>query len=304
MSFAYPLVLTLLVVPVLLAIWEWTRRDPSVVVPFDHARVRKGRILGRLVAMANLLPALLLACAILVLAGPQRQSTMERERELTNIQFCLDVSGSMTAGFGEGSRYDGAMAAINDFVGYRKGDAFGLTIFGNEVLHWVPITKDLSAIKLATPFLRPERMPHYFGGTQIGKALLECHKVLVSRPEGDRMIILVTDGYSADLGGGKALEVASQLAKDKIVVYVIQVGSETLPDEIYTIAGNTGGRSFGAGDPAALSTVFRHIDQMESARLKPPQRDFADFFQPVALTGLSIVGLHLLCLLGWRYTPW
>lgn len=304
MNFGYPLVLLLLMIPVLMIFWEWTRREPTVVLPFDHSNVRKGRIMGRTLAAANLLPALVLAAAILVLAGPQRQVMGEQKRELTNIQFCLDVSGSMTAQFGEGSRYDGAMAAVNEFVSYRKGDAFGLTIFGNEVLHWVPITKDLSAIRLATPFLRPEKMPYYFGGTQIGKALMECHKLLLTREEGDRMIILVTDGYSADLDGGKALEVASRLAKDKIVVYVIQVGSEALPDEVSLIARNTGGASFGAGDPAALKTVFQRIDQMKSAKLKPPTRDFADYFAPFALGGLGAAALHLLCLFGLRYTPW
>src|SRR6185503_14700649 len=104
-------------------------------------------------------------------------SSTERERQMTNIQFCLDVSSSMTSPFGSGSRYDAAMDAISEFINQRKGDAFGLTIFGNEVLHWVPITKDVSAIKLATPFLRPEKMPYYFGGTQIGKALEECQKL-------------------------------------------------------------------------------------------------------------------------------
>jgi Ca-activated chloride channel family protein len=210
----------------------------------------------------------------------------------------------MMSPFGRGTRYDEAMAAINDFIGYRKGDAFGLTIFGNEVLHWVPITKDTSAIKLATPFLRPENMPYYFGGTQIGKALTECQKVLLSRPEGDRMIILVTDGFSADLYGGKALEVASALRKDKIVVYIVQVADEPLPDEMHTIADITGGEVFGAGDPTTLSTVFRHIDTMQAARFKPPTRDFEDFFQPVALAGLVLLAIHVLALFGLRYTPW
>lgn len=304
MSFAYPLILLVLVLPLLMATWEWTRRGPNLVLPFDHANVRSGRLLGRFVAMANLLPALLLAVTILVLAGPQRLSNEERERELTNIQFCLDVSGSMTSPFGEATRYDAAMEAINQFTTFRKGDAFGLTIFGNEVLHWVPITKDVSAIRLATPFLRPERMPTFFGGTQIGKALEECRKVLINRPEGDRMIILVTDGFSYDLGNGRALEVATQLAKDKIVVYTIQVANEPLPDEMRTIASLTHGETFAAGDPAALGTVFNHIDQMQAARFKPPTRDFADLFAPFALVGLIATGLHVLTLLGLRYTPW
>jgi Ca-activated chloride channel family protein len=252
----------------------------------------------------NLVPALVLAVVILVLAGPQRLSGEQRERELTNIQFCLDVSGSMTSPFGDGSRYDGAMEAINQFTSFRKGDAFGLTIFGNEVLHWVPITKDVSAIRLATPFLRPERMPTFFGGTQIGKALDECRKVLINRPEGDRMIILVTDGFSYDLGNGRALEVSTQLAKEKIVVYVIQVADEPLPDEMHTIATITHGETFAAGDPAALNTVFQHIDHMQAARFKPPTRDFADWFRPFAIAGMIASGLHLIALLTLRYTPW
>jgi Ca-activated chloride channel homolog len=303
-SFAHPLVLLLLVLPVLLCVWEWTRRRADVVLPFDHAPVRRGKYLSRVLAAANLLPAMLLAVAILVLAGPQRLSSAEREKELTNIQFVVDVSGSMTSQFGDGTAYDAAMKAVNDFIDYRKGDAFGLTIFGNEVLHWVPITKDTSAIKLATPFLRPERMPHYFGGTQIGKALTESQKMLVSKPEGDRMIILVTDGMSGDMYGGSALELASSLRKDKITVYIIGIMDGAMPDEIHTVANITGGEVFTSADPVALATVFKHIDKMQAARLKPPSRDFSDFFAPVALVGLSLGGLHVLALFGMRYTPW
>jgi Ca-activated chloride channel family protein len=303
-SFAHPLVLLLLVLPVLLCVWEWTRRAPDVVLPFDHSAVRRGKYLGRFLAAMNLLPAMLLAVAVLVLAGPQRLSSAERERELTNIQFVLDVSGSMTSQFGDGSAYDAAMGAVHQFIDYRKGDAFGLTIFGNEVLHWVPITKDTSAIKLATPFLRPERMPHYFGGTQIGKALTESQKMLVSKPEGDRMIILVTDGMSGDMYGGSALELASSLRKDKIVVYIIGIMQGAMPDEIHTVANITGGEVFTSADPVALATVFKHIDKMQAARLKPPSRDFSDFFAPVAVVGLALGGLHLFALFGMRYTPW
>ena len=80
--------------------------------------------------MTRLLPILLLAIAILLLAGPRRFEQPRSEREMTNILFCLDVSGSMTAPFGAGSRYDAAMTSLNDFISFRKGDAFGLTVFG------------------------------------------------------------------------------------------------------------------------------------------------------------------------------
>jgi len=84
--------------------------------------------------------SLMLAAAIVLWAGPRRLGVPQTERELTNIEFCLDLSGSMTASFGEGSRYDAAMIAINDFVDLRKGDAFGLTIFSSRAGHWIPLT--------------------------------------------------------------------------------------------------------------------------------------------------------------------
>ena len=49
MSFAHPLVLLLLAIPVLLAAWEWQRRGHVLVLPFDHGDLPKGRKLGRLV---------------------------------------------------------------------------------------------------------------------------------------------------------------------------------------------------------------------------------------------------------------
>jgi Ca-activated chloride channel family protein len=198
------------------------------------------------------------------------------------------------------------MAAINSFTAYegRQGDAFGLTIFGNEVLHWVPVTKDLSAIQHATPFLRPRKLPSWFGGTQIGKALTACRKELMTREEGDRMIILVSDGMSADLYGGRDREIAQQLRDANIVVYVISVQTGSVATAMYTITGTTGGEVFQATDPAALERIFRHIDSMQLAKHKRSATSQMDYFLPVAIAGLVLVGLHVLGLFGLRYTPW
>src|SRR6201999_4394443 len=100
---------------------------------------------------------------------------------------------------------------IDQFLTFRKGDAFGLTFFGNNVLHWAPLTQDASAIRCAVPFMRPELAPPWFGGTAIGKALMACQSVLTSRQEGDRMIILVSDGMSSDLSNGEDVALAKRL---------------------------------------------------------------------------------------------
>src|SRR5207248_3209631 len=125
---------------------------------FDHGRPGRGLPWRVALEVAASLPAVLLAVALVLLAGPQRPGKPGTKRKLTNIEICLDISGSMTAKFGEGSRYDAAMKSVEEFVDYCKGDAVGLTFFGNSVLHWVPLTADPSAIKCAPPFMRPEKV--------------------------------------------------------------------------------------------------------------------------------------------------
>jgi len=194
MPFTYWPILLLLLIPPLLVLWVWRRRGRSVVLPFDHGQQKSGRWLKAILNTAQSLPALLLAVVIVLLAGPQQFSEPKTKRALTNIEFCVDISGSMTAPFGEGTRYDASMKAIDEFLDFREGDAFGLTFFGNSVLHWVPLTTDTSAIRCSPPFMRPEVAPSWFGGTEIGKALLACKDILTDRQEGDRMIVLVSDG--------------------------------------------------------------------------------------------------------------
>lgn len=304
-SFARPWILIALFLPLVYGIWETRRQGHPVKLPMDHLESPgRSRFFQTLLVLSQWIPAGLLALAVLALAGPQRLGAPQEKRRMKNIEFCLDVSGSMTAPFGEGSRYDGAMQAIDAFTQYRKGDAFGLTIFGNEVLHWTPLTKDTSAIRLATPFLRPENLPPWYGGTQIGKALRSCREILTRRQEGDRMIILVSDGMSGDLYGGKAQEIAYELSQDNIVVYTIHVADTATPGDMYTLASITGGEVFAAEDPAALESVFARIDSMEEAKLEQSQPESMDYFDPFAWSALALAGLHSICMFGIRYTPW
>jgi Ca-activated chloride channel family protein len=304
MNFLYPLVLLLLVVPAALLVWTWRRRGREVVLPFDHGRPGRGIAWRLLLDLAESVPALLLAVAVVVLAGPQRYGEPTEKRRLTNIELCLDISGSMTAEFGDGSRYDAAMKAVNEFIDFRKGDAIGLTFFGNSTLHWCPLTADPSAIKCAPPFMRPENVPDWFGGTEIGRALRACKQVLVERQQGDRMIVLVTDGQSADLYGNAAETIARELKDANITVFAIIIGLDRIQEEIHTITGITGGEAFLAGDPEVLRTVFRRVDQMRQAPVEKKLADTLDDFRPWCVAGLVLLGLAGAVALGVRYTPW
>jgi Ca-activated chloride channel family protein len=211
----------------------------------------------------------------------------------------------MTAAFGDGDRYDAAMESINEFINYREGDSFGLTIFGSSLLHWIRVTNDPSAFRYATPFLSPRRLPRWFGGgTRIGYALRSCLDLLIEREEGDRMILLVSDGYSSDLSGGQDAEIARELAANDIVVYAVHVAEGAAPAEVATIAHSTGGEVFAAGDPAALQEVFQRIDKMQGARTETVSAEPVDHFRPYVFAGSGCLGLLLVSMLGVRYTPW
>jgi Ca-activated chloride channel homolog len=151
MTFLYPWALLFLCVPVLL-FWTVIGRRPGVVMPFDHqSHGSRGRWLRWGLGMA-----------IVMLARPQMLKQPRAERLLTNVQICMDVSGSMSGG-----RYRMASKAITDFTTAREGDAFGLTLFGSHQIRWIPLTKDLKAIRNAMPFADPERQPIHMSGTAI-----------------------------------------------------------------------------------------------------------------------------------------
>ncbi len=302
--FGRPWMLLLLVLPLLQLFWVWQRTSRRVVLPFDHGGRGSGWLLRWTLGLGESLPALLVAVVILLLSLPQELAAPKQKRSLTNIQFCVDISGSMTARFGSGTRYDASMKAINQFLDYREGDAFGLTFFGNNYLHWVPLTSDPSAFRCSIPFMRPENNVPGFGGTEIGKAVLGCREMLVSRSEGDRMLILVTDGWSSDLSGGAEIEIAKRLKRDGITLFAVNIQDSDARGEIVNLARMTGGEVFNPGDTNALEGVFQRIDEMAKAKIEQGTAELVDWFWPFAIAGLSVVGLYALLMLGLRYTPW
>lgn len=305
MSFSHPWVLVFLMLPILLLAFVWRRADRRLALPFDHGRRRSSGLLRVLLDAAESLPHLALATVVIVLAGPQQLGEPKSRRVLTNIELCVDVSGSMTASFGENDRYGAAMKAIDQFLDFRKGDAFGLTFFGDSLIHWAPLTTDVSAIRCAPPFMHPAKVPNWFsGGTMIGKALQACRTLLAQREEGDRMIILISDGQSFDLSNGADDEIARRLRQDRITVYAIHAAEGEVPGEVLNICTITGGEAFQAEDPEGLKAVFAKIDQMQQTKIEKVTAETQDWFQPWCVIAVSLLAASLLCRFSLRYTPW
>lgn len=301
MTFTHPWVLLFLTIPVLLIVAPPARAF-GLVLPFDHHAHPRRRRLAWLLGAFDRLPAFVLASVVLMLAGPQMLKQPRHTRLLTNIQFALDVSGSMSWE----KRYETAREAIEEFVKPREGDAFGLTFFGSHQIRWTPLTTDLKAILNALPFANPDNQPSHMGGTRIGAALRFCmHNMSQEAQRGDRLIILVSDGQSSDLGEGFAEhDHAEELASEKITLFHIHVGHDDIPQEVVEIATETGGQAFAARDAASIKKVFEHIDRMKPAQFAPGGTVPMDHYWPFALAALITLGLHTIGLLGMRHTPW
>ncbi len=303
MTFTHPWVLLLLVVPVALA-WTVFARGAGPVLPMDHqgdaGAGRWQRVMRWALGGFDAVPLLVMASAIVIIAGPQILKQPKRERLMTNIQICMDVSGSMS-----GRNYQIASEAIEDFTRAREGDAFGLTLFGVAPIRWLPLTKDLQVVRNAMPFANPDNQPSHMGGTAIGAALRFCKSNMeIEATEGDRLIVLVSDGFSFDLGNGEEYEIADELKAAGITVYHIHVDQSDIPSEVVELARGTGGDGFHASDAASLRTVFAHIDRMKPARYASVGTVPMDHFRPFAIATLVLLGLHGIGLMGMRYTPW
>jgi len=165
---------------------------------------------------------------------------------------------------------------IGKFIDARAGDRIGLVVFGSQAFVLSPMTLDLEAVhKLVEAIVA--RMAG--DGTAIGDAIGLGVKKLRERPEGSRILILVTDGENTE-GSLPPLLAAKLAAHEGIRIYTIGVGSKGLvpfmengrmtqvkmeidEDLLRKVAAATGGAYFRATDTGALEQIYRQIDTLE-----------------------------------------
>jgi len=230
-----------------------------------------------------------------------------------DLMLAVDTSRSMTAldftlNDEEVSRMQVVKGVVSKFIQGRRGDRLGLVIFGSRAYLLSPLTFDLDAVDK----LLGELVPAIAGpATAMGDAMGLGVKKLRERPEGSRVMILVTDGKNE--GGIIPPLKAAELAKQEgIRIYTIGVGSDKKrvrildpamrnyvwaeglgfdEETLREIAKITGGAYFRATDTEALEKIYQRIDELEKTEAEARTLFIPRPLYPWPLT------LALLCLL-------
>jgi Ca-activated chloride channel family protein len=233
----------------------------------------------------TILLSLLWALLIGALMRPQwMEPYTEVRTEGYDLLLAVDVSRSMEAlDFTVKGRKVTRMAVIKGvmerFIRARTDDRIGLVVFGSHAYVLSPMTLDVNAVSGLLQGIIPRMAGD---GTAIGDAIGLGVKKLRDRPEGSRVMLLVTDGENT--AGSLPPRVAASLAaQEGIRIYTIGVGSKGLvpfmeggrmmqvsmeiDEELLTdVAERTGGAYFRAADTDALEEIYQRIDALEKTQ--------------------------------------
>lgn len=270
----------------LLPIWwvlVWPREGAGVLFTRGDLARRQVGWWGARSTLALTLPCVFrsaaMACLVIALAEPQRVEVIEETaRQGRGIGLALDLSSSMLAvdAEGGGNRLDVARKAAIRFANGRRHDELSLVAFAGQATTRVPPTMDPQLIVRGIESLEVQLLPD---GTDISNGLLTSVARLVESEREPRVIILLTDG--AHNGNGvQPLAAARAAAALGVRVHTISIlgpadaaaaagpasfGSATDKETVLTaIASLTGGRYFAASSGAALDSIYREINRIET----------------------------------------
>jgi Ca-activated chloride channel family protein len=157
---------------------------------------------------------------------------------------------------------------LDSFVKNRSGDRVGLVVYGSMAYVLSPLTYDLEAVRTQLRNLTANIAGQ---GTAMGDAIGLGVKKLRERPEGSRVLILVTDGDS-NAGLIPPREAARLAAHEGVRIYTIGVGITTRDDltmdeeVLQQIAALTGGAYFRASNTRVLEEIYQRIDELEKTQ--------------------------------------
>jgi Ca-activated chloride channel family protein len=247
-----------------------------------HGKRPGTAIAGQLHAI--LLGVLWVALTLTAMRPQWLEPYTEIKTEGYDLMLAVDTSRSMTAlDFSRDARPVSRMAVVKGvmgrFIEKRAGDRVGLIVFGNQAFILSPLTFDLQAVRGILDDVDPGMAGN---ATAMGDAIGLSVKKLRERPEGSRVLLLITDGENT-AGLIPPLEAAHLATREGVRIYAIGVGSnkqevmvrgvdgqyrsETdigLDEEtLKQLAELTGGAYFRATNTRALEEISQRIDTLE-----------------------------------------
>jgi len=331
-DWVWPFAFTLIPLPLLLrSFWKpLQRQQAALAVPditnFQIEETSRGSMLASAMPWRALLLWLVWAALVTALARPQwTGEPVTLPTTGRDLMLAVDISGSMGTedlqlGGQVVNRLTVVKSVVSDFIEARQGDRLGLILFGTNAYLQAPLTFDLQTVNR----LLIEAPVGIAGGkTAIGDAIGLAVKRLRQRPDGDHVLILLTDGANnvGEVAPIKAAELAKQ---DEIRIYAIGVGADEMRlqsafgllgsriinpsaelDEktLKAIAEKTGGRYFRAQNTEKLVEIYDIIDALE-----PIEQDAetyrptaALFHWPMTIAWLAFLWLILCDWRGWGH---
>lgn len=316
MSFALPLALLLLPLPLLLRILIPPARqtDTALIVPETTANWFAGKSTPgslRGPRMSAWLPAIAWCLLVVALAGP-RQITPTPALPVTgrDLVLALDLSGSMVREDflledTEITRLDAVKKVGARFVRGRGGDRVGLVVFGSEAYVAAPLSYDVQTIATTIE----EAVIGISGrATNIGDGLGLALRRLETSDAASRVVVLLSDGTN-NAGAARPRDVARLADEMGVRVHTIALGPRDVASaeagergvvDAMTLAAMAeigGGKTFRVRTYEDLEAVATAIDALESVeRAGVP----AQIYNPLWIFPAVAGCLVLLLLPVWR----
>ncbi|MBL9212562.1 MAG: VWA domain-containing protein [Opitutaceae bacterium] len=207
MTFAWPLLLLLLVLPGALLAWEFSHRRRAAALSRPKIlRAEAGPHSLRLspfdaqpatVAKPRFWLCAGLALAIVALARPQwgrlEEPVFDQSRE---ILLAIDLSRSMLTPDVKPSRLERSKLLIQSLLERLAGERVGLAVFAGTAFLQSPLSADYEILREFLPALGPDFLPE--GGSNYGALIETALGAFGTTTAADRFLVILSDGEATD----------------------------------------------------------------------------------------------------------
>ena len=317
--FAYPVLLSLLLVVVAWLIFSFWRKPFSL----SHSAASQLAALSDTrndlyVRIPMILRTFVLVLLVLAAARPQFYNVSREVRSPgVDIMLALDTSGSMRAldfklNDEPVTRLTAVKKVVSEFIKKREMDRIGLVVFGQEAFTQSPLTLDKGLLLGLV-----EKMEIGMAGdsTAVGSGIAIASKRLKDLKAKSKILILLTDGRN-NAGSITPEEAADAARALGVKIYTIGVGGfGPAPFRVQTMFGtriiqqnvdldeatlkkvaNIGnGKYFRAANSKELSEIYEIIDRQEKTEVKVKEFfHFKELYPWFLFPALLLVVIELL----------